>query len=214
MLVNPANASSAEATLQEIRGAARAIGLQILALNASTSAEIEAAFGTAASRSGPRPWSTPVTRFLQSARAIRVAGGGSRNSHGSFSREAVEAGALMSYATDGTDMFRQVGVYTGQILKGAKPSIPGHAVDQVRAGDQPRDGESARPPGAGALPPVPTRRSNDPSPRVHHASRRCGGGLAARGAVAAGGGAGDRISSRRRARGERQQCTGISKRLG
>ena len=36
------------------------------------------------------------------------------------SREAVEAGALMSYATDGTDMFRQVGFYTGQILKGTK----------------------------------------------------------------------------------------------
>ena len=38
------------------------------------------------------------------------------------SREAVEAGVLMSYGTNGLDMFRQVGVYTGQILKGAKPA--------------------------------------------------------------------------------------------
>jgi putative ABC transport system substrate-binding protein len=37
-------------------------------------------------------------------------------------RESVEAGGLMSYAADAADMFRQVGVYTGQILKGAKPA--------------------------------------------------------------------------------------------
>src|SRR6516225_452611 len=37
-------------------------------------------------------------------------------------REEVEAGGLMSYGTDNLDMWRQVGVYTGQILKGAKPA--------------------------------------------------------------------------------------------
>jgi putative ABC transport system substrate-binding protein len=39
-----------------------------------------------------------------------------------FSREGVEAGGLMSYGTDIADMFRRVGVMTGQILKGAKPA--------------------------------------------------------------------------------------------
>jgi putative tryptophan/tyrosine transport system substrate-binding protein len=39
-----------------------------------------------------------------------------------FSREFVEVGGLMSYGTDILDLWRQVGVYTGQILKGAKPA--------------------------------------------------------------------------------------------
>ena len=122
VLVNPANASSAEATLQEIGEAARAIGLQILALNASTSAEIEAAFGTLLRERAealfvagdPFFFSQPVQFGLLALRH------GIPMAHSS--REAVEAGALMSYASDGTDMFRQVGAYTGQILKGAKPA--------------------------------------------------------------------------------------------
>ena len=122
VLVNPANASSAEATLQEIGEAARAIGLQILALNASTGGEIEAAFGTLLRERAealfvagdPFFFSQPV-QFA--SLALRH---GIPMAHSS--REAVEAGALMSYASDGTDMFRQVGVYTGQILKGAKPA--------------------------------------------------------------------------------------------
>ena len=39
-----------------------------------------------------------------------------------FLREFVEAGGLMSYGPNIVDVFRQVGVYTGQILKGAKPA--------------------------------------------------------------------------------------------
>jgi putative ABC transport system substrate-binding protein len=122
VLVNPANVSSTEATLQEIGEAARSIGLQILALNASTGGEIEAAFGTLLREradalfvaADPFFFSQPVQfGFLAVRHGIPMA---------HSSREAAEAGALMSYAPDGTDMFRQVGVYTGQILKGAKPA--------------------------------------------------------------------------------------------
>ena len=122
MLVNPANASTAEATLQELGEAARAIGLQILVLNASTSGEIDAAFAILLRERAdalfvvgdPFFFSQPVQfAFLALRDGIPVA---------HSSREAVEAGALMSYATDGTDTYRQVGVYTGQILKGAKPA--------------------------------------------------------------------------------------------
>ena len=60
VLVNPANAPTAEATLREIPEAARAIGLQIQVLNASTSREIEAAFATLV-RERPTPCSSPPT---------------------------------------------------------------------------------------------------------------------------------------------------------
>jgi putative ABC transport system substrate-binding protein len=41
---------------------------------------------------------------------------------GSTDREHVEAGELISYGTDIIDVYRQVGVYAGRILKGAKPA--------------------------------------------------------------------------------------------
>jgi putative ABC transport system substrate-binding protein len=122
VLVNPANATTAEATLRDIAEAARALGLQIQVLNASTSREIEAAFATL----GREP-----------ADAMLVAGDGFFNSrrvqfavlavrHGIpaiySTRDYPEAGGLMSYSTDVTDRFRQGGVMTGQILKGAKPA--------------------------------------------------------------------------------------------
>ena len=122
VLVNPANASSAEATRRDIPEAARAIGLQTQLLNASTSREIEAAFVTIVRDRADALFIAPDGFFL--SRRVQFATLATR--HGIpaaySSREAVEAGVLMSYGTNGLDMFRQVGVYTGQILKGAKPA--------------------------------------------------------------------------------------------
>jgi ABC-type uncharacterized transport system substrate-binding protein len=122
VLVNPANAATAEATLRDIPEAARAIGVEIQVLNASTGHEIEAAFVTLA-RDRADALFVAVDAFFVSRRvqfATLAARYGIPTAHAV--REEVEAGGLMSYGTDIVDMYRQVGVYTGQILKGAKPA--------------------------------------------------------------------------------------------
>ena len=122
VLVNPTNASTAEAALRDIPEAASAIGLQTQLLNASTSREIEAAFATLMRDRADALFVAP-DGFLISRRvqfATLAARHGIPAAHAT--RQEVEAGGLMSYGTDILDMFRQVGVYTGQILKGAKPA--------------------------------------------------------------------------------------------
>src|SRR5262245_8397315 len=121
VLVNPANAPITEATLREVPEAARAIGLQIQLLNASTSREIEAAFATLVRERADALFVASDAFFV--SRRVQFATLAAR--HGipavPSTRVEVAAGALMSYGTDILDMWRQVGVYTGQILKGAKP---------------------------------------------------------------------------------------------
>jgi ABC-type uncharacterized transport system substrate-binding protein len=122
VLINPGNVPSAEATLRDLPEAARAIGLQIQILNASTSREIEAAFATLVRDRADALFVAPDTFFI--SRRVQFATLATR--HGipaAYSTRAeVEAGGLMSYGTDIPDMWRQVGVYAGQILKGAKPA--------------------------------------------------------------------------------------------
>jgi putative ABC transport system substrate-binding protein len=122
VLVNPANAPIAEATLQEIPEAARAIGLQIQVLNARTSGEIEAAFATIVRDRADALFVASDVFFV--SRRVQFATLATRYAIPAtyHSREFVEVGGLMSYGTTVLDNFRQVGVYTGQILKGAKPA--------------------------------------------------------------------------------------------
>jgi putative tryptophan/tyrosine transport system substrate-binding protein len=122
VLVNPANASTAAAMLRDVPEAARTMGLQIQVLNASTSREIEAAFATLVRDRADALFVAP-DGFFTSRRvqfATLAARYGIPTAHPV--REEVEAGGLMSYGTDTLDMYRQVGAYTGQILKGAKPA--------------------------------------------------------------------------------------------
>jgi putative ABC transport system substrate-binding protein len=122
VLVNPTNAPTAESTLRDIPEAARAFGLQIQALNATTSHEIEAAFAAIVRDRAEALFVAPDGFFV--SRSVQFATLATR--HGIPTahpvREAVEAGGLMSYGTDGADMYRRVGVYIGQILNGAKPA--------------------------------------------------------------------------------------------
>src|SRR5258708_6078530 len=120
VLVNPANAPVAEVTLRDIPKAARAIGLQIQVLNASTSQEIEAAFATIV-RDRADALFIPGDGFFSSRRSQFVTlAARDRIPTSCSNRQMVEAGLLMSYGTNTADMFRQVGMYTASILKGAK----------------------------------------------------------------------------------------------
>ena len=122
VLINPANAPSAEATLREVPEAARAIGLQIQILKASTSREIEAAFATTEHDRADALFVQPDGFF--NARRVQFVTLAMRYRVPTAypAREFVEVGGLMSYGTDLLDMYRQVGVYTGRILKGANPA--------------------------------------------------------------------------------------------
>ena len=122
VLVNPAQAAITETTLRDLPEAARALGLQIAVLNASSSREIEAAFATIVRDRMDALFVAGDGLFL--SRRVQFATLAAR--HGipaahNF-REEVEAGALMSYGTNTLDGWRQVGIYTGQILKGATPA--------------------------------------------------------------------------------------------
>src|SRR5262249_42126107 len=122
VLVNPADARNTETTLREVEAAARAMQLQIHVVRASTSHDIDAAFATVVHQ-----WSDALfiagDAFLNSRRlqlALLAARHAVPASYGS--RDYPEYGGLMSYGTNLTDAFRQAGLYTGRILKGARPA--------------------------------------------------------------------------------------------
>jgi ABC-type uncharacterized transport system substrate-binding protein len=121
VLVNPAHATNTESTLRDVEPAARDMGLQIQVLNASTSREIDAAFATIVRE---RPDALFVGNdALFSARRVQLILLAGR--HGVpaiyWDREFAEAGGLMTYGSNIVDVYRQLGVYVGRILKGAKP---------------------------------------------------------------------------------------------
>jgi putative ABC transport system substrate-binding protein len=121
VLVNPADATNTETTLRAVQEAARAIGLQIDVLNASTSREIDTAFALARERTDALVLAPDA--FLGSRRVqITTLAARDRISAAYSGRDFVAVGGLMSYATDNAETLHQVGVYTGTILKGAKPA--------------------------------------------------------------------------------------------
>jgi putative tryptophan/tyrosine transport system substrate-binding protein len=122
VLVNPANASTAEAMLREIPEAARTLRLQIQVVNAGTIPEIEAAFATIIRDRADALFLAPDAFFTSRRGQFATLAARDRMPTSCANREMVEAGLLMSYGANLVDMFRQVGVYTGNILKGAKPA--------------------------------------------------------------------------------------------
>ena len=122
VLVDPAETVIAETTLREVELAARTMGLQIQSHKASTSGEINEAF-TAIARDRPDALFVSSGPFFAS-RGVQLVNLSSRHAIPTIyaTREVAEVGGLMSYGVKQTDSYRQVGVYTGRILKGEKPA--------------------------------------------------------------------------------------------
>ena len=122
VLLNPANALSAESTLREVQEAAPAIGLQIQTLNATSIGEIDAAFADLARERPDAMFVAPDGFFTSRRVQFATLTAYDRIPATYANRDIVAAGGLMSYGTDVADVFYQVGVYTGSILDGAKPA--------------------------------------------------------------------------------------------
>jgi putative ABC transport system substrate-binding protein len=122
VLVNPANASSTESVLREVHQAAPTIGLQIQILKASTIGEIDVGFATLARERSDALFVAGDAFFFDRRVQFATLTARDRIPATYAVREFVAAGGLMSYGPDLAEMFRQVGVYTGSILKSAKPA--------------------------------------------------------------------------------------------
>jgi putative ABC transport system substrate-binding protein len=122
LLVNPRVRANTAGMATDIQGAAATIGLQVEVLYAETVSELETALASAAQRRAGALMIAPDALFLDRRAQIAALA----LHHGLpaiyVNRAFPEAGGLMSYGTDWTDTFRQVGVYCGRILKGAKPT--------------------------------------------------------------------------------------------
>jgi putative tryptophan/tyrosine transport system substrate-binding protein len=105
-----------------LQTAAQAVGQEILVLNAGTEGEINQAFATLVQRKvGAILYSANL--FFQVVRDQLVALAAHHSIPAMYEwREFVTAGGLISYNTDRTEAWRQVGAYTGRILKGTKPA--------------------------------------------------------------------------------------------
>ena len=122
VLVDAALSTSAESTLRDVETAARSMGLQIQVLNASTSREIDAAFAGFA-RDRPDALFVATSAFFADRRVQLALQAMLHRIPATYPfRDFVEAGGLMSYGAGLRDAIRQVGGYTGRILKGAKPA--------------------------------------------------------------------------------------------
>jgi len=122
VLVNRVDEANTGSTLRDAEAAARAIGLQTQVLNANTSREIDTAF-EAMARERPDALFVGASPFLNGRRFQLVQLAAFHRLPATYSqREIAEVGGLMSYGANIGDAYRQLGVYIGRILKGAKPA--------------------------------------------------------------------------------------------
>ena len=122
LLVNPASPTTAETVASEVRSAARALGLELEVLNASTEHDLDEVFA-ALSQSRARAIVIGGDAFFTS-RKERLGALAAHNAVPAIytRREFAAAGGLVSYGNDLTDSYHLAGIYTGRVLKGEKPA--------------------------------------------------------------------------------------------
>ena len=122
VLANPTDAMRTGSNVRDLEAAARVLGLQLIVLMASTNEEIDAAFSTIARERADALFVLADSFFA--TRRVHLAISAARHAVPATypQRDYAEAGGLMSYGTNLADARRQVGVYTGRILKGEKPA--------------------------------------------------------------------------------------------
>jgi putative ABC transport system substrate-binding protein len=122
LLVNPSNPLQTDAETRELQTAARALGLELHILNASSDGEFDAAFATLL-QLGAKALVVQSDPLFTTRRDRLVALAARHAIPAIYGRrEIAEAGGLMSYANDFADSYRQAGIYCGRILKGEKPA--------------------------------------------------------------------------------------------
>jgi putative ABC transport system substrate-binding protein len=122
VLVDPADATNTASTLRDVDQASRAIGFQIKVFNASSSREIDAAFEAIANERQDALF-VGASTFLNGQHVPLAQLAAFHRIPATYAlRESVEVGGLMSYGANIADAFRQLGVYAGRIIRGAKPA--------------------------------------------------------------------------------------------
>jgi putative ABC transport system substrate-binding protein len=122
VLINSADTTNSATTLREVGAAARAFGLQVQVLGVGVPLEIDAAFESVR-RERPDALFVGASAFLNARRVQIVQLAAAHRLPAMYGlRESAEAGGLMSYGADILDAYRQMGIYTGRILGGAKPA--------------------------------------------------------------------------------------------
>lgn len=121
-LANPKNTVTTPVEMEELRVAAPALGVELRVLHAANESEIDTAFATLAKEHSMPLLVSPDNLFTdRPARLVRLAARHAIPAMYPY-RYFADAGGLMSYGTDLADVYQQVGIYAGRILKGAKPN--------------------------------------------------------------------------------------------
>jgi putative ABC transport system substrate-binding protein len=122
VLLNPANAKTADAAVKALGDAAAGLGLELIYFKASTATEIDTAFAAIVDAKADALFIAPDGYFASRGTQLATLAARDRMPSSDFVRDAAVAGVLMSYGTSVPEVFRQVAIYSGSILKGAKPA--------------------------------------------------------------------------------------------